>query len=209
VLFANGDEAFDAMVVERGTLIAIEYKSGMLPTGAKHSFTAETITAAIDEKYVVTADGDPKGTRQLHEGIKRFFAGEPIGPTQLARNDIHTIHPIIIAADPALTGPLVGHYLDKKLERRLLRSKGKHIRVAPLQLATFADIERLLRFTNSVMVTTMLEAANAKIRHSLPSGNLRQRAAAAIQGVMPGKDPIKDEWNLLLKDMRELFFGQN
>ena len=160
VHFPDGDEAFDAVLVERGTLVAIEYKSGMLAADAKHGFAARTITDAIDRKYVSSERGARKGIGQLHESIKRFLGGEPLGEAGPTPEQIHTIHPVIVAADPALTGPLVSRYLDRKLERRHLRSKGRHVAVAPLQLATFADIERLLPYTAGVSITGILEAAN-------------------------------------------------
>jgi hypothetical protein len=73
--FTNGDEAFDAVLAERGTLVTIEYKSGMLAADAKNSFAARSITDAIDRKYVSSERGEPKGTGQLHAGIKRFLGG--------------------------------------------------------------------------------------------------------------------------------------
>lgn len=199
--FPDNDEAFDAILMERGTLVAIEYKSGMLAAEAKHSFAADMITDAIDRKYVTSQRGERKGIAQLRRGIERFLRGEPLGKAPLTREHIHTIHPVIIAADPALTGPLVSRYLDRKLDRRSLRSKGRHIAVAPLQLATFADIERLLPYTSSVSVTEILEAAN---KEAFPSGNLRQRARTAIFGVKPGRDPVKEAWEALASEMLAL-----
>lgn len=198
VHFPNGDEAFDAVLVERGTLVTIEYKSGMLAADAKYSSAARTITDAIDRKYVTSDRGEPKGTGQLHAGIKRFLAGELLREAGLTRGDVHTIHPVIITADPALTGPLVARYLDRKLERHLLRSTGKRVTVAPLQLATFADIERLLPYTAGVSVTDILEAAN---KTAFPSGNLRQHARAGIVGITPGRDVVKQEFEAICAEM--------
>jgi hypothetical protein len=198
VHFRNGDEGFDAVLVERGTLVTIEYKSGMLAADAKHSFAAPTITEAIDRKYVTSERGERKGTGQLHAGIKRFLGGELLGKAGLTREHIHTIHPVIIAADPALTSPLVARYLDRRLERPLLRSKGRRIVVAPLQLATFADIERLLPYTAGVSVTGMLEAAN---KTPFPAGNLRQRACAALMGITSGRDLVKREFEAFATEM--------
>lgn len=198
VHFPDGDEAFDAVLIERGTLVTIEYKSGMMAADAKHSFAARAITDAIDRRYVASARGARKGIGQLHEGIKRFLGGEPLTEARLAREHVHTIHPVIIAADSALTSPLVLQYLDRKLERPLLRSKGKRVVVAPLQLATFADFERLLPYTAGVSFAGILEAAN---RMPFPAGNLRQRARTAIAGITPGRDLVKREWEALTAEM--------
>jgi hypothetical protein len=142
--------------------------------------------------------GARKGTGQLHESSRRFLGGEPISEPGLTREHTHTIHPVIITTDPALTGPFVARYLDRKLERRLLRSKGKHVAIAPLQLATFPDIERLLPYTTGVSVTGILEAAN---KSAFPSGNLLQRARAAIAGIKPSRDLLEQEWDAFSSDV--------
>jgi hypothetical protein len=70
--------------------------------------------------------------------------------------------------------------------------------IAPLQIATFADLERLLPYTKTVPFEAMLEAAN---KSNLKGGNFRQRAREAIKSAAPGKDFVKDRWESLADEL--------
>ena len=166
--------------------------------GAKHSFDDLQLLEAIDRKYVRSETGQKKGVGQLQSSLKRFLLGETLIEADVTRDKVHTIHPLIISADPALTSPLVAIYLDKKLDRSLIRLFCKRTALAPLQIATFADLERLLPYTNTVPFEAMLEAANES---NLKGGNFRQRAREAIKSAAPGRDFVKDRWESLADEL--------
>ncbi|HUQ93439.1 MAG TPA: hypothetical protein VM120_17285, partial [Bryobacteraceae bacterium] len=202
VHFGDGAEAFDAVLIEDGVLIVLEYKSGALPAPAKHSFDEAKLVEAIGQKYVRSEKGERKGVLQLQQNIIRFLKGEELNEIGLSRSDVHTIHPMIVAVDSSLTSPLVGNHLDLKLERGVIRKLNRRIALAPLQLATFADLERLLPYTVSVSFTRMLETAT---KSKFQAGNFRQRARRSIEKAQSGRDIVKERWMTLTDGMRQLF----
>ena len=128
----------------------------------------------------------------------RFLQGEPLIESGLSRARVHTIHPLIVSADPALTSPLVAVYVDKKLGRSVLRTYCKRVALAPLQIATFPDLERLLPYTQAVSFVSMLEAAN---KSQLRAGNFRQRSRQSIENATPDRDFVKGRWHQLAAEM--------
>jgi hypothetical protein len=191
VAFQFGEQAFDAVLVEESTMVAFEYKSGMLPLQAKQSFNGESLARAIEQKFVRSRKGAPKGISQLRNSLLRIASCERLGNHVQYLDNIRTIHPVLVVSEASLTAPFVANHLDLKLDRPSIRGKGKRISIAPLQIATFADLERLLPYTGSVPVVRMLEESN---RFKFPAGGLRRRAGNAIIGAPRARSISEDLW---------------
>ena len=102
------------------------------------------------------------------------------------------------SAEYCLNGMHIGCAVKAILGCSVLRTYCKRVALAPLQIATFPDLERLLPYTQAVSFVSMLEAAN---KSQLRAGNFRQRSRQSIENATPDRDFVKGRWHQLAAEM--------
>jgi hypothetical protein len=153
--FADGDEAFDGLLVEGSDLITLEFKSSVLRADRKYSGDPVQVLAELEKKFVVGDSTGAKGIAQLESGIDRLLSGDRIADIDPKR--VGRIYPVMVVLDQAMTAPQVSRYLNDRFNRRPLGKKHRRT-ITPLTIIDIENYERLAPYIEQYGLGPLLES---------------------------------------------------
>jgi hypothetical protein len=113
--FSNGDQAFDACILEGRNLIVLEHKASVLRADCKYSGDPARLGEELRLKFIEGHAEGKKGLRQLKHNLARFFDGEPVDC--LAPENVDRVYPILVCLDRSMGVPYMGRYLDEEFRK--------------------------------------------------------------------------------------------
>lgn len=153
--FSNGDQAFDACLLEGRNLIVLEHKSSTLRGEAKYGGDVHRLKEELDSKFIEGDADGAKGLAQLTKGISRFLSGEDV--ENVDRCKVDRIYPALICLDYSITVPLVGRYFNERFYASFPRKKFKQVVVTPVFTIGISDLENLAGYLGSLRACDILE----------------------------------------------------
>lgn len=199
--FPNDDEAFDACICERGSLIVFEHKSSTLRADAKYGGDIEKLRKDLNLKFVDGDGRDAKGIAQLRKSLLRFLRGESINGIKCT--DIHTIYPCLVCLDSSVSVPYMAAYFKDRFKEAFPRKAFRQT-VAPLFTLSVGDIESLLGYLENFQFSDILESFysnNRKMLFSLSSSHV-----PILRGVKPRPNMLQERFSKFSMELeRDLF----
>ena len=202
--FANGDQAFDACLVEDGALVVFEHKSSVLRADAKYSGDIRKLEEQLRSKFIRGDDDGAKGLAQLERSIRRFLDGEKVG--DLGKGGIHTIYPVLVCLDRTLLSFYMNKYLNQWFPGHELRKKYKKA-VTPVFTVGISELERLLPYLHEISFSGVLESyyrTNPTMLSSLSSSDV-----PILKNAKRGKDLLGEKFSKFTDEMLTMFFGED
>jgi len=201
--FANGDEAFDACIVEGNDLVVFEHKSSVLRADAKYSGDVTSLERELNKKFILGDDEGAKGLAQIERSIRRFLGGEVMDDVRAS--NILKIYPVLVCLDRSLLNMYMGQYLDQNFPGYALRKKYKKV-VTPVFTIGVSELERLLPYLQEFALSDILESyyrANPKMLFSISGSDV-----PILQGVKRGQDLVGERFSRFAVEMQTMFFGE-
>ena len=159
----DGTKTFDAVLLRKKVVVAMEYKGGFLRQDARYSIDVTAFMTDLDLKI-------SEGCFQLSRDIGALFP--PHGDGRRMRNipiptDTFCIMPVLVVQDPILKAPFVNYFLNERfqLERERFPTSPS-VKVLPLNVIQVTQLESLVEMAE----TFDLE------RHKHPSPALQCRS---------------------------------
>ncbi len=138
----GAEEAFDAVMLQEGRLLALEYKGGFLSLEAKYSLNMRVLLRDLNKKIA-------KGCRQLARNIGELFA---INPGRKLK-DIPTEHitrviPAIVVQDQALRSLGINWWVNRQFQRAMRKAVLRPgVTVEPVTLIHISEFETMIDST--------------------------------------------------------------
>jgi hypothetical protein len=164
--FRDGAEAFDAVIIEKSTLVTIEYKASTIKDAIKYDDDPTALCSVLEERFVEGDGKGRKGLAQLSNGIQRFANGDELIDSAtnktigLAR--IATIIPVLVHLDNSLRTPGIPHYLSARFKEL---GRVRRPTVTPLVVLPLTELEELEGQLTDFGFTSLLESFLAKARN--------------------------------------------
>jgi hypothetical protein len=199
--FLNGDQAFDACLVERGSLILFEHKSSTLRADAKYGGNVQKLKDELHLKFVEGDQEGAKGVAQLNKSLLRFLRGENIGT--ISCKDIRTVYPCLICLDNSVSVPYMGRYFKEQFHLIFPRKKFRQT-VTPVFTLNISDVENLLGYLDTYRVSDILENfyyANRSMLTSLSSSRV-----PLLTGVQAGPNVVRERFLAFARKMEQDLF---
>jgi hypothetical protein len=152
--FPNGEQAFDACLVEGGSLVVFEHKSSTMRADAKYGGDVEKLKEQLHLKFVEGDEDGAKGVAQLNRSVQRFLQGEAI--ENISSNDIHTVYPVLVCLDNTVSVPYMGLYFREQFRSMFPRKKCRKT-VTPVFTLNISDVENLLGYLAKFTMSDILE----------------------------------------------------
>lgn len=136
---SHGEEAFDAVILQEGRLLALEYKGGFLSLEAKYSLNMRMLIRDLNKKIA-------KGCRQLARNIGELFG---IAPGRTLK-DIPTEHvtrviPAIVVQDQALRSLGINWWINRQFQRAMYKTVLRPgVTVEPITLIHISEFETMI-----------------------------------------------------------------
>jgi hypothetical protein len=175
--FADGAQAFDAAVIEAGTLIVMEHKGGTMSSAAKYADDPVKLGEMLDKRFITGEGKERKGVAQVWNSLKKFVNGEHITSTDgvaIRATDVHTIIPVLVHFDGALRNVGIPHLLAERF-RSLGRFKTHSVTpLITLPITELEDLEGhlkergLVRFLQSFLKVLKSDRAAVFLTSHLP-----------------------------------------
>jgi len=201
--FTNGDEAFDAYILERGSLIVFEHKSSIIRADAKYGGDVGKLKRDLDLKFVEGDEDGAKGIAQLNRSIARFLRGEAIGG--LLPKDVYTIYPCIVCLDNAVSIPYMAAYFKEQFKAVFPRKEFRQT-VTTLFTLNITDVENLLGYLGRFQLSDILESYHAASRTMLTS--LSTSSVPLLEGVAPDETVLRRGFAEFARKLEEELFPQ-
>ena len=141
--FPNGDQAFDACVLEGSSLIALEHKSSILRADCKYSGDVTKLKADLTLKFIEGDDEGAKGLAQLRKSTLRFLRGESFAGVSC--KDVRAIYPVLVCLDDSVTIPYMGTYFNEQFRIGFPRHDFTQT-ITPVFTLAISDVENLLPY---------------------------------------------------------------
>lgn len=195
--FANGDEAFDAYLVEGSSLVVFEHKSSVIRADAKYGGDVDKLETELQLKFVEGESDSIKGLAQLRKSVSRFLRGESVG--KLTNRDIKTIYPVLICLDNTVSVPYIGRYFNEQFRLSFPRKEFRRYVVAPLYTLNISDVENLLGYLRKVKLSDILDSYYSKNRSTfLP---LSRSEVPILQRIQPDSNAVIEEFERFARAM--------
>jgi hypothetical protein len=185
--FPNGDQAFDACLVERGCLVVFEHKSSTLRADAKYGGDIPKLKKELDVKFVAGDEEGAKGLAQLNKSLLRFLRGETIAALTCA--DVNTIYPCLICLDGSVSVPYIGRYFKEQFKMVFPRKEFRQT-VTPVFTLNISDLENLLGYLEDIMLSDILESFYSENRSMLTS--LSSSNVPILKGAKQGPNLVRE-----------------
>lgn len=170
--FPNGEQAFDACLLESGSLVVFEHKSSTIRADAKYGGDVDKLKEQLHLKFVEGDEEGAKGIAQLDRSIQRFLQGEAI--ENISCNDIHTVYPGLVCLDNTVSVPYMGSYFREQFRSMFPRKKWRKT-VTPVFTLNISDVENLLGYLTKFTMSDILEnyyRENRSMLTSISSSNV-------------------------------------
>lgn len=202
--FKNGDEAFDAYLLEGSRLLLFEFKSSVLSVQAKYGFSPETLDAELKAKVIEGIEGKRKGLAQLRDGMIRLLDGDTIEGLDVTA--VKKVYPILVFADSGFVAPYLNRLYNSQFDRQGLR-KHYGCTVTPAFSLTIGDLEDVLPHTGTCALSDILDSYWHENRN-MP-GALSRSKVPLLEGRTPSSDPVRERYRLFAKELQARLFKED
>jgi hypothetical protein len=199
--FPNGDQAFDACVLEGSSLIVFEHKSSTLRADCKYSGDVGRLKAELSLKFIDGDDDGAKGLAQLRKSILRFLKGETITDIDLSK--VRMIYPVLVCLDSSVTVPYMGTYFNEQFRIGFPRQDFTQI-ITPVFTLAVSDIENLLPYLHDFRLCDIFDSFYKENRRMLTS--LSSSLVPILKDVVPGPNAVKQEFSTFARRMEQELF---
>lgn len=142
----SGNEVADMIRNEDPCLILIEVKMARIPDPIKYGGSSKSVEEVIRGEKVLKWGQLARAWRWLfkHDDRGRSYLAKP---NEFCHLGVRTVHPVLIALDPAVCAPLVEAY-TARLCAAYMRCEAlpRRPKVMPLQVLSLEDLERVMNF---------------------------------------------------------------
>lgn len=200
--FENGDQAFDAYLIEGSSMVVFEHKSSVLRADAKYGGDPQKLEEDLMRKFVRGDDDGAKGLAQLERHVERFLSGGMID--DVSADNISTIYPVLVCYDRSLLAPFMNRYLNKNFAGYSLRKTYRKT-ITPVFTLGISEAERLLPHLHEFRLTDILESyyrANREMLSPISSAEV-----PILKGARRGRDPVGERFSRFTKRMEFDLFG--
>jgi hypothetical protein len=200
--FPNGDEAFDACLLEGRFLVVFEHKSSTIRADAKYSGDVPRLRDQLARKLVHGEPGDTKGLAQLTKSLTRFIGGESISGINCS--EIRRIYPVLVCLDDVVLVPYVGRYLNEQF--RLMRpNKQFRTLVSPVFSLGISDVENLTGYLGSFKLVDILESFYYGNREMITGLSLSE--VPLLKNIPAGPSAVRERFSRFSDEMVKHLFG--
>ncbi|MCL4524533.1 MAG: hypothetical protein M1453_00365 [Acidobacteria bacterium] len=200
--FANGDQAFDACLVEGHNLVACEHKSSILRADCKYGGDVGRLKAELHLKFIEGDDEGAKGLAQLKKSLLRFLNGEDIDG--ISSKDITRIYPTLICLDQSAVVPYMGRYFNEQFHAGFPRRTFRQI-ITPVFTLNVSDIEHLLGYLESFRLSDIFDSYYQKNKSILAS--ISGSEIPLLNGAQSGRNIVKEGFSEFGRKMESNLFA--
>jgi len=202
--FPNGDQAFDACLIEGRSLIVFEHKSSTIRADAKYGGDVSKLRNELHLKFVEGHDESAKGLAQLSRSLTRFLKGEDIG--EIRNSEINKVYPVLVCLDSSVAVPYVGRYFNEQFSANFARKTVRQI-VTPVFTLSISDVENLLGYLASFGLSDIFESYHSKNKTMLTS--ISSSEVPLLKNVQPGRNIVRERFSEFGRTIEKEFFGQS
>jgi hypothetical protein len=200
--FANGDQAFDACLIEGRDLIVFEHKSSTLRADAKYGGDTKKLREQLHLKFVDGDEEGKKGVAQLSSSLERFLAGENLDG--ISNNQISKVYSVLVCLDNSVIVPLMGQYFNDQFRTLFPRKKFKRTTITPIFTLGISDLENLLGYVDTFHFSEILESYYRKNRAMLTS--ISRSEVPLLANVQAGKNVVRERFSQFGNDIVKKLF---
>jgi hypothetical protein len=200
--FPNGDEAFDACLLEDGDIIAFEFKSSTLRADAKYGGDPQRLKDELHLKFIEGKEEKSKGIAQLYRSIERFLSGEDIG--EISGSRVSKIYSALVCLDNTVGIPYVGHYFNQHFDGYSLRRMSSK-RVTPVFTLSISDLENMLGYLDRFRLGDILESYYRNNKSMLTA--ISRSSVPLLSNAKSGKNPVRERFLEFGRNMEKNLFG--
>lgn len=200
--FSNGDEAFDAFILEGRNLFVFEHKSSVIRADAKYAGDPSKLKKELDLKFIEGDAAGSKGLGQLSKHLARFFGGDNLG--DLSSANVDKVYPVLVCLESTMVIPYLGRYLNERFRTIFHRRDFRQV-VTPVFTLGVSDIENLLGYLQSFTFSAILESYHSKNRTMLTS--ISSSEVPLLKNVKPQRNIVKERFSEFSEIMIRDLFG--
>jgi len=200
--FSNGDQAFDACLLEGRNLVVLEHKASVLRADCKYSGDAARLGDELRLKFIEGHTEGKKGLGQLKHNLVRFFGGDPLDG--LAAESVDRVYPALVCLDRSMGVPFMGRYLDEEFRKDFPPRKTRQV-ITPLIALTVNDVESFAPYLHTVELCQIFESFHAKNKARLWS--MSSSEVPVLKPAKKGKDIIREKFSEFARTMEVNLFG--
>ncbi|HZR66865.1 MAG TPA: hypothetical protein VFA85_17120, partial [Terriglobales bacterium] len=200
--FPNGDQAFDACIIEGANLIVFEHKSSTLRADCKYGGDIEKLRAELDLKFIQGDDEGAKGLAQLKKSILRFVNGEDL--EGISSKQIRRIYPVLVCLDSSVTVPYMAKYFNGQFRPGIPRRDISQS-ITPIFVLGISDLENLAGYLNSFLFCDICDSFYEKNRSML--GSISSSEVPLLKNAQAAENVIAKGFSEFGKRMEEDLFG--
>jgi hypothetical protein len=142
----DGTKSFDAVLLRKKVVVAMEYKGGFLRQDARYS---SDVTAFMTDLGLKISGGCLQLARDIGalfpvQGVGRLLRGIPVP------GDAFCVLPVLVVQDPILKAPFVNYFLNERfqLEREKFPTN-PNVKVLPLNVIQVTQLESLVEMAET------------------------------------------------------------
>lgn len=199
--FRNGDEAFDAHLLEGSSLIVFEIKASILTAQAKYGFCPDTLRDELHRKAITGEHGERKGVAQLAAHLRRFLDGADL--PDIDRSKVKSIYPVLVFLDHSFVSPYMNRLYNEHFDSSSLRRRYRRV-VTPLFSLTLEDLENVLPHTHRHQMSAILDSYYHANKNMY--GALSHSSVPLISGEQPGNDVVRKRFHRFADDLERRLF---
>jgi hypothetical protein len=200
--FSNGDQAFDACILEGRNLIVFEHKASVLRADCKYSGDAARLGEELRLKFIEGHTEGKKGLRQLKHNLTRFFEGEALDGVR--PENVDRVYPALVCLDRSMGVPYMGRYLDEEFRKDFPPKKTRQV-ITPLMALTVNDVENLAPYLHDVGLCRIFESFHAKNKTRLWSMSASE--VTALKRDKRGRDLVHEKFSEFAHTLEVNLFG--
>jgi len=201
--FANGDQAFDACILEGRDLVVFEHKASVLRADSKYLGDPARLGEELRLKFIEGHSEGKKGLGQLKHNLARFFAGEPVDG--LSPESVDRVYPALVCLDRSMGVPFMGRYLDEEFRKDFPSKKTRQV-ITPLLALTVNDVENIAPYLHNVELCRIFESFHAKNKGRLWSMSASE--VPVLKRATKGEDVIQGKFSEFARTMERSLFGE-
>jgi len=199
--FRNGDEAFDAYLLEGSSLLVFEIKGSVLTTQAKYGFSPDTLRNELHKKAITGEPGERKGAAQVSAHLRRFLDGDDLPGVD--RRKVKSIYPVLVFLDHSFVAPYMNRLYNECFDSPDLRRQYRRV-ITPLFSITIEDLENVLPHTHRQELSAILDSYYRANKNMY--GGLSHSSVPLLLAQQPGRDIVRERFHRFADDLERRLF---
>lgn len=203
--FLNGDQAFDACLLEGADLIVFEHKSSVLRADAKYGGDTTRLADELQRKFVEGGEEGAKGLAQLSKSLVRFLEGNSIEGITAAM--VRRVYPALVCLESSAAAPYMARYFAERFRAIYPRKRFRRVVVTPVFTLGISDVENLLGYLKSFKLSDIFESYHSENRAMLTP--LSSSKVPLLKDAEPGRNIVREKFSKFADDMTMDLFGES